>query len=62
MIEWDSPTWGGGVTYAANGSWVADRHDDPDKVQQYSTPDRQSSSWTVRGSEAAGRDTPPSPT
>lgn len=27
MIEWGSPTWGGGVTYAANGSWVADRHD-----------------------------------
>ncbi len=27
MIDWDSPQWGGGVTYAANGSWVPDRHD-----------------------------------
>ncbi|MCW2785486.1 MAG: hypothetical protein JWP74_2003 [Marmoricola sp.] len=27
MIEWESPTWGGGVTYAANGSWVKDKHD-----------------------------------
>ena len=32
-IEWDSPTWGGGVTYAANGSWVADRHDETDTAQ-----------------------------
>jgi hypothetical protein len=28
MIDWDSPDWGGGVTYAANGSWVSDRHDE----------------------------------
>ncbi len=26
MIDWDSATWGGGVTEAADGSWVADRH------------------------------------
>jgi len=31
MIDWDSEEWGGGVTYAANGSWVVDKHggDDP---------------------------------
>jgi hypothetical protein len=28
MIDWDSENWGGGVTYAANGSWVADKHGD----------------------------------
>jgi hypothetical protein len=28
MIDWDSDTWGGGVTYAANGSWVPDKHVD----------------------------------
>jgi hypothetical protein len=28
MIDWDSPTWGGGVHYASNGSWVPDAHDD----------------------------------
>ena len=28
MIDWDSDTWGGGVHYAANGSWVADKHGD----------------------------------
>ena len=27
MIDWESPTWGGGVTYAADGSWVPDTHD-----------------------------------
>lgn len=21
MIDWESPTWGGGVTLAENGSW-----------------------------------------
>ena len=26
MIDWNSPNWGGGVTFAANGSWVADKH------------------------------------
>ena len=28
MIDWESETWGGGVTLAENGSWVGDRHDD----------------------------------
>jgi hypothetical protein len=28
MIDWDSPTWGGGVTFAANGSWVTDDDDE----------------------------------
>ena len=27
-IDWDSPTWGGGVHYADDGSWVSDRHED----------------------------------
>jgi hypothetical protein len=27
MIDWNSPTWGGGVTHSADGSWVPDRHD-----------------------------------
>jgi len=26
MIDWNSPQWGGGVTQAANGSWVPDKH------------------------------------
>jgi len=25
MIDWDSETWGGGVTYAADGSWLGDK-------------------------------------
>lgn len=25
MIDWDSATWGGGVTYAADGSWLGDK-------------------------------------
>lgn len=25
MIDWDSDTWGGGVTYAADGSWLGDK-------------------------------------
>jgi hypothetical protein len=28
MIDWDSEDWGGRVTYAANGSWVPDKHDE----------------------------------
>ena len=24
MIDWGSEDWGGGVHYAANGSWVTD--------------------------------------
>jgi hypothetical protein len=27
MIDWDAPDWGNHVTFAADGSWVADRHD-----------------------------------
>lgn len=27
MIDWDSPAWGGGVTHAANGSWVPDKQE-----------------------------------
>jgi hypothetical protein len=33
MIDWESETWGGGVHYAANGSWVTDKHGD-DSTQQ----------------------------
>jgi hypothetical protein len=29
-INWTSPTWGGHVTVAANGSHVADAHVDAD--------------------------------
>jgi hypothetical protein len=25
MIDWDSEDWGGGVTYAADGSWLGDK-------------------------------------
>jgi hypothetical protein len=28
MIDWASETWGGGVHFAANGSWVNDKHGD----------------------------------
>ena len=28
MIDWDSGDWGNRVTYAANGSWVVDKHGD----------------------------------
>jgi len=28
MIDWDSEDWGGGVTYAADGSWLEDKHAD----------------------------------
>jgi hypothetical protein len=30
MIDWDSASWGNGVTYVANGSWVTDKHGDDD--------------------------------
>ena len=30
MVDWDSETWGGTVHLAANGSWVSDKHRDPD--------------------------------
>jgi hypothetical protein len=33
MIDWDSDSWGSGITYAADGSWVADRHGDEDTDQ-----------------------------
>ena len=33
MIDWDSASWGKGVTYAANGSWVTDKHGDEDDDQ-----------------------------
>lgn len=29
MIDWDSETWGGGVTYAADGSWLGDKQAQP---------------------------------
>lgn len=32
MIDWNSETWGGGVTYAANGSWVEDKHDEAESL------------------------------
>ena len=28
MIDWNSDDWGNHVTYADNGSWVTDEHDD----------------------------------
>ena len=33
MIDWNSENWGGGVTYAADGSWVSDKHSDEGDVQ-----------------------------
>jgi hypothetical protein len=30
MIDWDSDDWGNGVTHAANGSWVTDKHGEDD--------------------------------
>ena len=33
MIDWDSENWGNRVTYAANGSWVVDKHGDDDHDQ-----------------------------
>jgi hypothetical protein len=37
MIDWDSETWGGGVTYAADGSWLGDKQ--PRPVQEQSSND-----------------------
>lgn len=34
MINWDDENWGGRVTYAANGSWVPDKHDVEDEPEQ----------------------------
>ena len=28
MIDWNSDNWGGGLHYASDGSWVADRNGD----------------------------------
>ena len=28
MIDWDSDNWGNAVHFAADGSWVTDKHDD----------------------------------
>jgi hypothetical protein len=28
MIDWDSEGWGNRITFAADGSWVGDKHDD----------------------------------
>jgi hypothetical protein len=33
MIDWDSDTWGNRVTFAADGSWVTDKHGDDDAEQ-----------------------------
>lgn len=33
MIEWGSPNWGGGVTYADNGSWITDPSEDTEPQQ-----------------------------
>ena len=30
MIDWDSDNWGNGVHFAADGSWVTDKHGDDD--------------------------------
>ena len=30
MIDWDSENWGNGVHFAADGSWVTDKHGDDD--------------------------------
>jgi len=35
MIDWDSGDWGNRVTYAANGSWVVDKHGDDVTDQDY---------------------------
>ena len=37
MIDWDSENWGGGVTYAADGSWLGDKQ--PRPVQEQSSKD-----------------------
>lgn len=30
MIDWDSDNWGNAVHFAADGSWVTDKHGDDD--------------------------------
>ena len=35
MIDWNSPSWGGGVTMASDGSWVPDKHDKHDDKDSY---------------------------
>ncbi len=34
MIDWNSESWGGGVTFAENGSWVTDKHDETDATNE----------------------------
>lgn len=34
MIDWNSDSWGGGVTLASDGSWVSDKHDDYENTVQ----------------------------
>jgi hypothetical protein len=34
MIDWNSDKWGNNVHYAANGSWVDDKHADADRREQ----------------------------
>jgi hypothetical protein len=34
MIDWDSDKWGNNVHFAANGSWVDDKHADADRREQ----------------------------
>jgi hypothetical protein len=36
MIDWDSDTWGGGVTYAADGSWLGDKQAVPTSAHRQS--------------------------
>jgi hypothetical protein len=39
MIDWDSETWGGGVTYAADGSWLGDKQSPGNTHRQSSSRD-----------------------
>lgn len=39
MIDWDSDTWGGGVTYAADGSWLGDKQAAHTQARRQSTKD-----------------------
>jgi len=34
MIDWNSDKWGNNVHFAANGSWVDDKHADADRREQ----------------------------
>ena len=36
MIDWDSESWGGGVTYASDGSWLGDKQAATDKAHRQS--------------------------